>query len=161
MHSSTKRLILLGTTIAILAVVVAAYVYVNSGKVPAPNKAHAGEKDAPLAPMGDLSRMWTTFGGTVSRNMVNTTDKNIPDDWTAGRDKANWQNIKWAAKLGSKAYGGPVIAGGKIFVGTNNGSPRNKRDRNPMKLNPTTKEPVPLDKGVLMCFEEATGKFLW
>src|SRR5207237_517682 len=124
-------------------------------KAPTVDPVKADDKKDGDRPMGDAARMWATFGGTASRNMVNTTDKNIPDDWVAGKNKTKWQNIKWSAKLGSKAYGGPVVAGGKIFVGTNNGSPRNKRDRNPMKLNPTTKEPAPLDKGVLMCFEEA------
>lgn len=158
MHSTGKRLILLGTTVVILA---GAVYVVTRGKAPTVSPVKAEDKNGGDQPMGDLARMWTTFGGTTARNMVNTTDKNIADDWVAGKKKEKWENIKWAAKLGSKAYGGPVVAGGKIFVGTNNGSPRNKRDRNPMKLNPTTKEPAPLDKGVVMCFEEATGKFLW
>ena len=42
---------------------------------------------------------------------------------------------------------GPVIAGGKIFVGTNNERPRD----------PSIKG----DKGILMCFRESDGKFLW
>jgi outer membrane protein assembly factor BamB len=51
------------------------------------------------------------------------------------------------------------VAGGKILIGTNNGNPRNPRDRG----KPTDDEPDgrPLDKGVLMCFDAATGKFLW
>jgi outer membrane protein assembly factor BamB len=38
-------------------------------------------------------------------------------------------------------------------VGTNNARPRNKRD--------VDKAGDPLDRGVLMCFDEKTGKFLW
>ena len=49
--------------------------------------------------------------------------------------------------LGSKAYGGPVVAGGRVFVGTNNQNPRNPE--------------IQGDKGVLMCFDEATGDFQW
>src|SRR5581483_5524808 len=49
--------------------------------------------------------------------------------------------------LGSKAYGGPVVAGGKVFVGTNNEKPRNPK--------------VLGDRGVLMCFRAADGQFLW
>src|SRR5260221_9138579 len=45
---------------------------------------------------------------------------------------------------------------GKIFVGTNNDATRNPRDTNKAKAQPT-----PIDKGILMCFDEATGKFLW
>jgi outer membrane protein assembly factor BamB len=67
--------------------------------------------------------------------------------------------VKWKATLGSRAYGGPTVAGGKVFVGTNNENPRNKRDRG----KPTADDPAgpPLDKGVLMCFDEKTGAFLW
>jgi outer membrane protein assembly factor BamB len=57
------------------------------------------------------------------------------------------KNVKWVAKLGSKAYGGPTIAGGRIFVSTNNSSPRDPK--------------VTEDKGILMCFRESDGKFLW
>ena len=38
--------------------------------------------------------------------------------------KGQPKNLKWKAKLGGYAYGGPVIAGGRIFVGTNNNRPR-------------------------------------
>jgi outer membrane protein assembly factor BamB len=98
--------------------------------------AGAEEKSAPLA----------LFGGTVSRNLVNLTDKNIPDDFVV-RPKGKEKHVKWVAALGSKAYGGPVIAGGRIYVGTNNDKPRDPK--------------VTGDRGVLMCFNEADGKFLW
>src|SRR5262245_22088842 len=96
---------------------------------------------------------WTMFGGGPQRNMVNLAEKNIPDDWDVQANK----NIKWTAKLGSRSYGGPVVAGGKIFVGTNNEAPRNPRDTRKRRDGKTE----PLDKGVLMCFDEATGRFLW
>jgi outer membrane protein assembly factor BamB len=84
------------------------------------------------------------FGATPSRNLVNTLDKNLPEDWSIEGDK---KHIKWVARLGDRAYGGPVVAGGKVFVATNNKNPRN----------PNLKG----EKGVLMCFREADGKFLW
>jgi outer membrane protein assembly factor BamB len=87
--------------------------------------------------------LWPMFGGSLQRNMVNTFEKNIPTDW----DVESGKNIKWAAKLGSRAYGGPVISGGKVFVGTNNGSPRNPK--------------IIGDKGIVMCFRESDGRFLW
>ncbi len=96
---------------------------------------------------------WTMFGGGPQRNMVNLAEKNVPDDWDVQEKK----NIKWTAKLGSRSYGGPVIAGGKIFVGTNNEAPRNPRDTR-KRLDGKTE---PIDKGILMCFDEATGRFLW
>lgn len=93
------------------------------------------------------------FGETVARNMVNLVDKNPPTDFNL---KEN-HGIKWVAKLGSRAYGGPVVLGGKVYVGTNNEYPRNPRDT----LLRKDGKREPLDKGILMCFEEATGKFLW
>jgi outer membrane protein assembly factor BamB len=87
----------------------------------------------------------TMFGGTPSRNLVNTVDKNIPDDWSIENGKE--KNLKWVAKLGNRAYGGPVIAGGRVFVATNNANPRNPNIKG--------------DKGVIMCFRESDGTFLW
>ncbi len=114
-------------------------------------------KQAPNPPSGG-GKTWTMYGGTVQRNMVNLIDRNIPATWQVPnpRKMQPGQGIKWAAELGSQSYGNPVIGGGKIFLGTNNNNPRNPRDT---ALNDGRKEPV--DKGVLMCFEEATGKFLW
>lgn len=86
------------------------------------------------------------FGGTPSRNLVNLVDRNIPGDF-AVRPKGKEKNLRWTAALGSKAYGGPVIADGRIFIGTNNERPRD----------PAIKG----DRGVLMCFRESDGVFLW
>jgi len=95
----------------------------------------------------------TMFGGSVGRNMVNKIDKDVPG-------KFSLEDVtKWKATLGSRAYGGPTIAGGKIFVGTNNENPRNKRDRG--KATDDDPDGPPVDKGVLMCFDEKTGDFLW
>ncbi len=93
------------------------------------------------------------FGGTPGRNMVNLIDKNIPAKLDLKDEKA----LLWKAELGSLSYGGPTIAGGKVFVGTNNSKPRNPRDT---RKNADGDVEV-LDKGILMCFDEATGNFLW
>jgi outer membrane protein assembly factor BamB len=85
------------------------------------------------------------FGCTVSRNMANVVDKSIPAEWSV--QEGQTKNLKWSAKLGTKAYGGPVIAGGKVFVSTNNARPRNPA--------------VKASGAVLMCFRESDGKFLW
>src|SRR5262245_45879827 len=84
----------------------------------------------------------TMFGGTNDRNMVNLKDKNIPEKFDSEKDAI------WKAELGSKAYGGPIIAGGRIYVGTNNARPRNPRDA---KKTPDG-EMEPLDKGIVMVF---------
>jgi outer membrane protein assembly factor BamB len=98
------------------------------------------------------TRVWKMYGGTPGRNMVNTVERNLPSQWNY---KAR-TNIKWDAKLGSKSYGNPVVFGGRIFLGTNNENPRNPRDTE-KKRNRT----VPIDRGILMCFREADGQFLW
>ncbi len=85
---------------------------------------------------------WPMWGGSGDRNMV-SGHKNIPATWNIEGKK----NIKWIAPLGSQTYGNPVIVDGKIFVGTNNNG----------LLRPDIKG----DKGVVVCLEEKTGKFLW
>jgi outer membrane protein assembly factor BamB len=88
---------------------------------------------------------WPMFGGSLSRNMVNAADKNMPTEWVVEKDKQ--KNIKWVAQLGDKSHGGPVIANGKVYIGTNNKFPRDPKIKGL--------------KAVLMCFAEADGKFLW
>jgi outer membrane protein assembly factor BamB len=85
---------------------------------------------------------WPMWGGTIHRNMVSAV-LNLPSSWDADSGK----NIRWKAELGSTSYGNPVVAGGRIFAGTNNDAPRNPG--------------ITGDKGVLMCFRESDGKFLW
>src|SRR5437764_432160 len=85
---------------------------------------------------------WPMWGGTPDRNMVSTM-KGLPTEW----DVKTKKNVKWIAELGSQSYGNPVVAGGMVFVGTNN-----ERLRDPKQ---------PGDRGVLMAFREDTGEFLW
>jgi len=98
-----------------------------------------------VAPKEAASGDWPTFGGGPSRNLVNTIARNLPTEWNVENGKK--KNIKWVAQLGTTSYGGPVVAGGRVFVGTNNGTPRDPK--------------VKGQKAVLMCFDETTGKFLW
>ena len=83
--------------------------------------------------------MW---GGTPDRNMVSNM-KGLPTEW----DVKTKKNIKWVADLGSQSYGNPVVAGGMVFVGTNNELLRDPKQ--------------PGDRGVLMAFRESDGTFLW
>ena len=82
------------------------------------------------------------FGGDPSRNMADDA-KGLPTKF----DPESGLNIKWVATLGSQSYGGPTIAGGKVFVGTNNEGKRNPK--------------LTGDRGVLIAFDTADGKFLW
>lgn len=86
---------------------------------------------------------WPMWAGGPNRNMVNTAEKNVPTEWDAKSKK----NIKWVAETGSQTQGNLVVAGGKLFIGTNNEGHKNPK--------------ITGDKGVVMCFNAADGKFLW
>lgn len=85
---------------------------------------------------------WPMWGGTPDRNMVSDM-KGLPTEW----DIKTGKNVKWVASLGSQSYGNTVVAGGQVYIGTNNEGLRNANETG--------------DRGVLMCFDEKTGEFLW
>jgi outer membrane protein assembly factor BamB len=62
-------------------------------------------------------------------------------------DVKTGRNLLWSARLGSHTYGSPVVAGGKVFIGTNNDGKRNPS--------------IQGDKGILLALSEADGKLLW
>ena len=82
------------------------------------------------------------WGQAWSRNMV-SSETNLP----ASFDPKTRQSLKWIAKLGTETHSTPIVAGGRVYVGTNNGEPRDPKHQG--------------DRGVLMCFDEATGRLLW
>lgn len=94
---------------------------------------------------------WPEWAGSGSKNMV--AKEALPVDFSPGEGKTveemqqSGRNLKWVAKLGSQSYGTPTIGGGKVIVGTNNEEPRNDKIKG--------------DRGVVMCFDEKTGKFQW
>lgn len=88
------------------------------------------------------SSEWPMWGGTPDRNMVSLM-KGVPTEW----DVKTKKNVKWVADLGSQSYGNPVVAGGMVFVGTNNELVRDPKQGG--------------DRGVLMAFRESDGQFLW
>jgi outer membrane protein assembly factor BamB len=104
----------------------------------------------------EITMEWNQWAGSPVRNNV-PVGRNIPTEWNPGefdsqtgewqRDSA--QNIKWVARLGSQSYGNPVVADGKVFVGTNNGAAYLER------------YPASVDLGCLLCFSEDDGHFLW
>ncbi|MEI8374513.1 MAG: PQQ-binding-like beta-propeller repeat protein [Planctomycetota bacterium] len=66
---------------------------------------------------------------------------------SGGIDLPPGSGVQWVARLGNTSYGSPVVAGGRVFVGTNNDVPRDPRMQD--------------DRGVLMCFDEKSGELLW
>ena len=88
---------------------------------------------------------WPTWGGDYFRNMVNST-KGINLDLGA-QDINESNSVKWTSNLGSQTYGNPVVGGGKVLVGTNNGA-----EYRPQHVG---------DRGVVLCFDESSGDMLW
>ena len=82
------------------------------------------------------------FGNTPDRNMV-SEETGIVSEW----DVTTGQNVLWSQPVGSQAYGGPAVANGRVYVGTNN---EGRRD-----------PAIEGDKGVVMAFDAASGDFLW
>ncbi len=97
---------------------------------------------------------WPQWGNTQSRNMA-CDETGLPSDFAAGEfvgasdeiDMSTTRNVKWIAKLGSQSYGNPTVARGRVFVGTNNDSPRDERLRG--------------DRSNVYCLDEATGEMIW
>lgn len=86
---------------------------------------------------------WPQAAGSSLRNSVSSAK--VPTNW----DVQSGENILWSTPLGSTTYGNPVVANGRVYVGTNNNSAYVKRF------------PKDVDLGVLACFDQKTGKFLW
>jgi outer membrane protein assembly factor BamB len=84
---------------------------------------------------------WPMWGGTPDRNMVSS--QHVLTNW----DVKTGKNVKWVSQLGSQSYGNPVVAGGQVYVGTNNELVRDPKE--------------PGDRGVLMAFRESDGQYLW
>jgi outer membrane protein assembly factor BamB len=82
------------------------------------------------------------WGQDFSRNMV-SDERSLPDSF----DVATGSNLKWKARLGSETHATPVIAAGKVLIGTNNQQPRDPKYQGDLSL--------------LMCFNEQDGSFLW
>lgn len=134
---SLRRLLAAAASVLILGVVVAS--------AARPRMAAPADEPKAADAVASASHDWPIFGGSIHRNMVNSVDRHIPTEWSV--EEGSHKNIKWVADLGSKAYGGPVIADGKVFIGTNNENPRDPK--------------VTGDKGILLCFRESDGQFLW
>lgn len=116
-------------------------------KLTSESSAEADSSDTAASEPGDdrqITGDWPMWGGKMSRNMVNDM-KNISLEF----DPEEGKNILWTGNLGSQTYGNPVVAGGRVYVGTNNGAGHRP------------KHPGNEDRGVLLCFDEKTGELLW
>lgn len=82
------------------------------------------------------------LGQAWTRNQT-SAETGLPDSF----NPTNRHNIRWSVRLGTESHSSPVIANGRVLIGTNNGEPRDARHQG--------------DRGVLMCFHESTGELAW
>jgi outer membrane protein assembly factor BamB/HEAT repeat protein len=82
-------------------------------------------------------------GQSEGRSPSANKTTNPPVDW----DAATGRNIVWSVELGDETFGRPVVAGGVVYVGTDNA-----RHRNPA---------ITEEAGVLLAFDAKDGRFLW
>jgi outer membrane protein assembly factor BamB len=82
------------------------------------------------------------WGERFTRNMA-SDEKHLPDEF----DPASGRNVKWVAPLGTQSYPSPVIADGRVYIGTNNQRPRDPKHQG--------------DRSVLLCLDEKDGSLLW
>ncbi len=98
---------------------------------------------------------WPQWGGRNERNFVSSA-RGLPASFLPpgvmidrGRKTAvSGENVRWAAPLGTQTYVTPAVAGGRIFMGSND-----KRLEDPR-----------FDKtggGLLVCLDESDGRLLW
>src|SRR5260221_3039559 len=104
---------------------------------------------------------WPQWGGNDPGRNMYSPETRLPDrfakeamnakiDFKPGTediDPKSAKNLKWVAKIGSQSYGNVTVAGGKVYIGTNNDSPRDSKHQG--------------DRSILMVFDEKTGEFLW
>ena len=82
------------------------------------------------------------WGTAWTRNLV-SDERGLPESF----DPRTGQHVKWSSRLGTETHSTPIVARGRVYIGTNNEEPRDPRHRG--------------DRGVLMCFSERDGSLLW
>ncbi len=105
---------------------------------------HVPEKPADFSGPVASPESWPQLGGSAGHNPVSTVT-NLPTQF----DLTKKENIRWSQPIGNSAFSSPVVAGGKVLIGTNNAIGRDPRF------------PKTDDVACLQCFDEATGAFLW
>ncbi|MDB6071224.1 MAG: secondary metabolism, biosynthesis of secondary products derived from primary amino acid [Verrucomicrobiales bacterium] len=96
----------------------------------------------PVAPTAAAAADQPQWGEAWTRNQV-SAETGLASDF----DLETGKNIQWKAEIGTQTHSTPIISGGRVYVGTNNGNPRDPKHEG--------------DRGVMMCFDEKDGKFLW
>lgn len=74
---------------------------------------------------------------------MTSDEKGLPDSF----DPLTGRNILWKVPLGTEMHSTPVVANGRIFIGTNN-----ERSRDPRRIG---------DRGIELCLDAKDGHLLW
>ena len=98
---------------------------------------------------------WPQWGGGAIRNMV-SRETALPSTFHPGKkkrdhlgfDPATAKNVRWIARLGSENYSAPVVAAGRVYIGTNDEDIDDQRFSS-------------IRGGVLLCLDEKTGGLVW
>ena len=96
---------------------------------------------------------WPQWGGTNQRNLV-SSETHLPESVSPGKlvdgqqrlDLSTALNVAWAVRLGSITFGNPVVARGRVIVGTSA---------------PTIDPRFTGDRGAVICFDAVTGDLVW
>lgn len=107
----------------------------------------------PIVPVA--AEDWPQWGGGQYRNLV-SREEGLPRAFHPGKkkrdrlgyDPATAKNVRWMVRLGSENYSCPVVANGRVYIGTNDEDLDDERFR-------ATRG------GVLMCLDEKTGSLIW
>ncbi|MDB6175713.1 MAG: secondary metabolism, biosynthesis of secondary products derived from primary amino acid [Chthoniobacteraceae bacterium] len=82
------------------------------------------------------------WGAAWTRNMV-SEEKGLPSSF----NPETGENIKWVVPLGGQTHSTPIVAGGRVYIGTSNSEPRD-----PTRVG---------DRGIFLCLDENDGRLLW
>ena len=97
---------------------------------------------------------WAQWGRDSSRNMA-SDEVGLPTSFHSGTrtpdgsaiNMATTRGVRWVVRLGTHTYGNPVVAGGKVIVGTNDAKLDDPRFK-------------PTRGGLILCVDAVTGKQL-
>ena len=94
---------------------------------------------------------WPMLGRDGTRNSV-SSEKDAPVRWRIEQHRderliREAKGLRWTAKLGTAAFGSPVVSGGLVWIGTNNQRPGVKSDKN--------------SGSALFCFRATDGRFIY
>jgi outer membrane protein assembly factor BamB len=96
-----------------------------------------------LFPLPLLAADQPQWGQAWGRNMV-SGETGLPETFDLSPTA---KGLRWSAPLGGESHSTPIVAGGRVYVGTSNTTPRDPRHTG--------------DRGIFLCLDEKTGSLIW